>query len=126
MISPQVPGSGSVRQAILDDQTHRQRDDALGIMAARRGEVVHRGAEGHPAAVAAVSGINDVQVARAVVEQVAHIVQDAVAKVVAVATPAATRAEPAAVVSRAENDQRLGEVFDAEDALCAVGEITPW
>src|SRR5260370_28543943 len=41
--TPEVPGGGAVRQAILHDAPHRGGDDAVGVVTAEHGQIQHIG-----------------------------------------------------------------------------------
>jgi hypothetical protein len=92
-------------------------------MAAGRGEVFQGAAEVHPARLAAVLGVNNVQVSGAVAAQAAEVVKDAPAEGVAVAATAAKRAGPTAVVARARLDQGVGQILDTGDPLGTVRQV---
>jgi hypothetical protein len=89
-------------------------------MAAWRGEVFQAAAEVHRAGLAAVLGVNDVEVAGAVPAQAAEVMKDAAAEGVAVAATPTARAGTAAVTARALLDQGTGQILDTGDALGAV------
>jgi hypothetical protein len=77
MIAPEMPRSEPVGQAVLHDQAHRKRDDSVGIMAPRRGKVIHRGVEAKAAGFAPMFGIRNVEIQRTVAPQTADVVQRA-------------------------------------------------
>jgi hypothetical protein len=99
MITPQVPGSGPVGQAILGHEADGQGDDPLGVVAAGRREVGEIGVEVDAASGAVVLGVNDAEFAGSVALVAAEVVEDPVAKRVAVATASAAWAASAAVVA---------------------------
>jgi hypothetical protein len=123
VVPPEVPGGRPVGQAVFDDQADGQGDDAVGVVAARWGEVRQIGAEVRPAAGAVVPGIHHAQVTRPVAEEATHIMQDTPADVVAVAPTAAAWAGAAALVARAGHDHGPGQVFDTRDPLSAIRDI---
>ena len=55
VVAPEVPRRRPIRQAIFDDQTHREGDDTVGVVATRRSEVREVGAEIQAAATATVA-----------------------------------------------------------------------
>ena len=84
MIAPEIPRSEPVSQTILDHQAHRKRDDSAGIMAPRRGKVIHRGVKAKAAGFASMFGIRDAKIRGTVVPQAAHVVQRAPPKSVTI------------------------------------------
>jgi hypothetical protein len=100
VVAPQVPGGGSVRQAIFNDEAHSHVNDPMRVVTARRGEFRNIGAEVQAAGAAAVAGVGQVQIAWPILEPASQVVQDPVANVVAVTTPPAARAGASAIVRR--------------------------
>src|SRR5262249_56449186 len=98
-------------------------DGAVGVVAARVGQVGHVGVEVLAALRAEVAGVEHDEVAGPAGEGVAEVVQGAAAPAVAVGTVAAPRAGPAAVVAAAEADVGPGQVVDAGDALGGIGTV---
>jgi hypothetical protein len=77
-------------------------------MTAGRGEVFQGAVEVHPACLAAVLGVNDIEVAGAVSTRTAEVMKDTPAEGVAIAATTTVRAGPAAVVARSWFDQGSG------------------
>jgi hypothetical protein len=123
MVAPEMPGGGSIGQPVLDDQAHGQGDDPMRVATPGRGEVGHVGVEVGPTALAAVLGVDQMDVARPVAREAADVVEDAMPGAVAIAAAPAARAGPSAVVAGAPFDERRGEVLDASDPLRAVRDI---
>jgi hypothetical protein len=84
VVAPEMPGCRPVRYPVLGDQADGQRDNPMGVVASRRGEVGQVGGEASPAAVTAVLGVDDAQVERPTTAQVAEVVQGASAQVIAI------------------------------------------
>jgi hypothetical protein len=99
VVTPQVPGSQAVGQAVFDHEAHRQGADAVGVMAAAGREVGEVGAKVQAAGLAAVLGVDDVEVSGAVAPPADEFREDAAAAAVAIATTAALRAGAAAVTT---------------------------
>jgi hypothetical protein len=99
MVTPQVPGGRSVRQAVFDNQAHGQRDNPLRVAATRWGEIGQISTEVTLAARTMVSRVDHLQIAGAVVEQAADVVQDAPAEVIPVTAMTATGAGTPAEVT---------------------------
>src|SRR5271166_4300882 len=68
-------------------------------------------------------GINQVNVFRPSGHQVAHVMQDACARVMAVASFSASRTTIMFEVPTASNDSRFGQILGANDALGSVRQI---
>jgi hypothetical protein len=123
VVTPEVPTGSPVRKPIFNDEANGQVDDPTGIMAAGRSEVGHVGVEVTAAAGAVVLRVDDQQAAWPVTERTAEVVQRAATFAMTEAGAVTTRTSPTAIVTRAVNEQRLGEVFNAGDPLGAVGDI---
>ncbi len=123
MVAPQVPGDGAVGQALCDHQPHGQGDDALGVMAAGRGEVGEVGADVATAAAAVVPGVGDAQPPGPVAQKAAKVVQGTLAAGVAVTRTAAAWTRPAAIVTRALAEEGRGEILDPCDSLGALRDV---
>jgi hypothetical protein len=123
VVTPKVPSSRQVRQAIFDDQTHGHRDDGLRVATAWWGKTGEIGAKVKAAATATMSGIDNVEVARPVTREAAQVMQDAAAEIVAVAATAATGAGPSTIVAGAGDDDRSGQIFDVGDAFGVIREV---
>src|SRR5262245_56134103 len=76
MAPPQVPAGGLVGQAVLDDQSHGQRNDRRGGMGFGQGVVGHVRIEVVAAPGTAVLRIPEMNVAWPSGDQVADVVQD--------------------------------------------------
>src|SRR5262249_56418567 len=123
MVTPQVPGSGPVRQTVLRHQTHGQADDPVRVVAARRCQVRQVGVEEEATEAAGVFGVNHAQLTRPVTAWAADIQQGAVAQAVAWARPSATRASASGIVPRAALAQGGRQVLHPGDALSRVREV---
>jgi hypothetical protein len=123
MIAPQVPAGGLIRQAILHDEPHGQRNNPMGVMGLGQGVVGHVRVEVFPTMRATMLGVDDVDVAWPTGDQVANIVQDSFACSTAETgfTTKGTRAMRE--VSRAANDLSFGQIFGSRDTFGDVGQI---
>jgi len=80
MIAPQVPAGGLIGQAVLHDESHGQRNDAMRVMGLGQGVVGHVRVEILEALGTAMLGVNEVDVARPTGNQIADIVEDSLAE----------------------------------------------
>jgi hypothetical protein len=74
MVTPQVPGGGAVRQAVLDHAAHCGSDNAVGVMTVGHGQIQHVGVEVMVAVPAIVLGIGHMQIAWPPADRVAQFV----------------------------------------------------
>src|SRR3984885_2324992 len=123
MVAPEVPGGGSVGQAVLDDEADGQPLNAAGVVAPGQGEVAQVGGKATAAGSAAVSGEGNEQVDRPPSAWVAQIMQGAPVVGVTAGTLTAARAGPGAERAAVAFNTRLGEVFDLGDSLGGVGDV---
>jgi hypothetical protein len=122
-----MPGGRPVGYPILRHQAYGQRDDSVGVVAPRRGQVRQVGREAAPAAVTAVLGVDDTQVEWPATAQVTEVVQGAPAQVIAIGGPSTAGAATAAEVARAALHSWRWEILHTGDAFGRVGEIlTRW
>jgi len=122
-----MPGGRPVGYPVVRHQAYGQRDDPVGVVAPRRGQVGQVGHEAAPAAVTAVLGVDDTQVEWPATAQVAEVVQGAPAQVVAIGGSSTAGAATAAEVARAALHAWRWEILHTGDALGGVGEIlTRW
>jgi hypothetical protein len=64
VIAPQVPAGGLIRQAILDDESHREGNDTMGVVRLGQGVVGHVRVEVLAAARATMLRVDKVDVTR--------------------------------------------------------------
>src|SRR4051794_14064040 len=117
VVAPQVPTGGLVGQAVLGHQADGQSLDAAGVQAFGQSQVGQIGAEVAIAVGAAMFGVGDDKIDRAVRARVAQVVQSARGNRVAASAAVAAPATPSRVVAAAVFDTRLGKVLDAGDTL---------
>src|SRR4051812_12124990 len=125
MVTPEMPGGGSVGQPVLDDEAHGQGDDPMRVATTDRSEVGHVGVEVEPTALAAVLGVHQMDVTRPAAWEAADVVKDALPEVVAIAAAPAARAGPSAVVAGAPLDERRREIVDPSNPLSEIRDIIP-
>jgi hypothetical protein len=111
VVAPQMPTGGLIGQAVLDDESHGQGDDAMDIMGLRHGVVGHVCVDVFAAAGAAMLGIHKVNVARAPGNQVSHVVMDSCASTAAETRLATGRPMPMAEFAAAMNDFGFRQIF---------------
>ena len=122
-----MPGGRPVGDPVLHHQAYGQRDDPVGVVAPRRGQVGQVGREAAPAAVTAVLGGDDTQVEWPTTAQVAEVVQGALAQVVAIGGSSTAGAATAVEIARAALHSWRWETLHTGDALGGIGEIlTRW
>src|SRR5262245_32018252 len=123
MVAPQVPTGGLVRQAVLDDEPHGQRDDAVRV--AGLGQRVLGGVRREVAAAAGavMLRVDEVEVTRSGRDQVPQVVKDAREDTVTRAPLAASRAGLVFEVAAAANDFGLGQILWARDTPGGVGQV---
>jgi len=126
VIAPEVPTGGPERQAVLDDQADGQVDDAVGVMATRRGEVGGVGVEVLAAAGAVVLGVGQAEVVGPPGEEIAEVMEGALELAIAVGAVSTAGTGPAFEVAAETEDLGRGEVLNAGDALGRVGAIISW
>jgi hypothetical protein len=108
MVSPKMPGGCSVRETILDDQSHGCGDHTVGVTASHPGEVGHVNVEVLLAAGAEMLREPEVQIHRPFRSRVAQIVQDSLLALVAIGAPVTVWTWPALVVAATRDDLWLG------------------
>jgi hypothetical protein len=123
MISPHVPGSGAVRETVLDHQPDGQLLNPTGVEALGCGEVGHVGRETDPAGPAPMAGIGEVDLDRAVGLGVTHVEQVAEVGIVARGRVAAPGAGTVLVHPAAMDDPRGWEFLDPGDPFGTVGHV---
>src|ERR1700736_6117750 len=85
MVAPQMPARGLVRQAVLDHESHREGDDAMGVVSLGQGVIGAVSVKRLSTMRTAMNGVNQVNVLRASGNQVADVMQDAGAQIVPIA-----------------------------------------
>jgi hypothetical protein len=123
MVAPQRPFGRAIGQAVLDDQSDGELDDAAGVMAAGVGQIGHVGVEVLAAPGAGVLGEEHNEVAGPPGKRVSQVVEGASREPIAVGAMAAVRAGAPAVVSAADDDLGLGQILGAVDPHGGIGAI---
>ena len=117
MVSPQVPGSRPIRQAVLDHQSHRQGDDTAGIEAVGGGQVRQVDVEVPATTGTAMLRIGDNQIPRAVGGQIAQVMQSPGEDLVPICHMSTPRALAPWEASRSANDLRLRQILNTRDSF---------
>src|SRR5918998_2648188 len=112
VITPEMPTGGAEGQAVLDDQADGQVDDAVGVVAARRGEVGRLGVEVLAAVGAVVLGVSQADVVGPPGEEIAEVMEGALELAIAVGAVPTAGAGPAFEVAAASEDLGRGEVLN--------------
>jgi hypothetical protein len=120
VIAPQVPAGGLIGQAVLDDESHRHGNDAMGV--ARSGSSVFGSVrvEELVASGAVVLRIIEMDVAGSSANQVAQIMQDARVHGLPKGTFATAWTRAVCEIPAAPNDLRLWQFFWVRDAFGGV------
>ena len=121
-----MPGGGAIRQAILHHQPDGQRDDAMGVMAFRCRQVVHRGVEIAVTAAAVMLGIPNDQVSGAAGVRVSHIMERSPHSSQTRGSMPALRARTALVMAVFVYSDRCRQILFPCDSLRRVGHISSW
>src|SRR5262245_34565247 len=126
VVAPQVPAGGLVGQTVLGHQPDSQLLDAAGVQAFGESQVGPIDAEVTTAVGAAMLGVGNHQINRAVGARVAQIVQGARGNSVATGAVTAAAATASRVVPASVCDTRLGKILDPGNALGDVGDVLAW
>jgi hypothetical protein len=123
MIAPQVPTGGLIRQAVLDDESNRQRNNAMGVMGLGQGVFGHVRVEVLPTARAPMLRVNQMNIARSPGNQIAHVMEDASGGSAAKTGLATARTRAMGKVASAMDDLGFGQIFGSRDAFRDVRHI---
>jgi hypothetical protein len=123
MVAPQVPGSGPVRQAVLDDQADGPLLDAAGVQTLGQGQVGQTYGETTATAEAPVPRAGDSNIDGPLGPSVAEVMQRPSDHGVTTGAAAAARAGPRRVVAAAPFDPWFREIFNAGDPLRDIRHI---
>src|SRR5262249_26686020 len=123
MIAPQMPAGGLIGQAILHDESHGQRNDAMGVAGFGRSIFGRVRVEESVALGATVLRIDEIDVAGSTSDEVAQVVQHPGARPIAKARFPASRARETWIVATASDDLCFGKIFRARDALGGIWQI---
>jgi hypothetical protein len=125
VIAPQVPTGNLVGQAIFGDETDGPLLDSTGVPAVRQSQVGNVTGEA-ATAEAAMAREGDNQVNGTVGPSITEVMEGAATDAVATGAMATARAGSRRPVTTAPLDARLGEVFNAGDALGNIRDVFPW
>ena len=123
MIAPEMPTGGLVGQAILDDEAHRQGNDAMGIAGSRQSVLGRVGVEELLAAGATVLRILQMNVAGTADNEVANVMQDARVHGLPKTRLATMWTRAVCEVAAPPNDLRWRQLSGISDALGGVRQI---
>jgi len=123
VVSPEVPGGGAIRQAILDHHPYRQANNAMGIVTSWRRQVRHVGVEILFALGAIVLRVTEVDVVGTTRDQITQIMQHAFHATIAVSAFAAVRTGMLTIVAASLNDLRLRQVLHSRDAFRGIRQV---
>jgi len=125
MVPPQVPGGGTVRQTIFNDQADGCRNHTVGVAAPRQGQVQHVGVKILFAARAEMLRILDVDIDWPFRPRIPQIVKDSSHALVAVRTVGAVWAGSALVISTALKALGLGKILNTFNSFGPIRSIFP-
>ena len=123
MIAPEVPAGGLIRQAILHDESHGERNDAMGVMGLRQGIFRRIRVKESVARGTAVLRVDQFNVARPTRNEVAHIMEYPGAHSISETRLAAPRTGKMGIIPAASDDLCFGQMFRARDTLGRVRQI---
>jgi hypothetical protein len=126
VIAPQVPTGHLVGQAIFGDEADGPLLDTTGVAAVRQSQVGNVAGEAAATAEAAMAGEGDNQVNGMVGPSITEVMEGAAADAVATGAMATARTGSRRPVATAPFNARLGEVFNAGDALSNIRDVFPW
>src|SRR4051812_15114881 len=126
VVAPQVPTGSLVGQPVFGDETDGPFLDTAGVSAVRQSQAGQINGEATAAPEAAVAREGDDHVNRAAGPRITEVVEGTGAHGIATGTMAAARTGSRRPVAAPPLDPRLGQVFDARDALGYVGDILTW
>jgi hypothetical protein len=123
VVSPEVPGSGAIWQAILDNDPYRQGNNAVCIVTSWRREVRHVSVEILLALGAIMLRVSEMDIVRTTGHQITQIMQHALHATIAVSALAAMRTGMLAIVAAALDDFRLRQILYSGDAFRGIRQI---
>ena len=123
VVSPEMPTGSTVRQTVLHDQPHCQRDDAMRVVTLGECQLGRVCVEVALTFAAIVLRVSETNVPRASADQIPHVVQRPLESPFAIATVLALRTRPARKVPAAYRDFRLGQVFNTGNSLGSIRQV---
>jgi hypothetical protein len=126
VVAPEVPGSGPVRQAVLDDEADSPLLDAAGVQALGQGQTGQVHGETTATAQAAMPREGNNYIDGPLSPGVAEIMQGPTGHGVTTGTTTAARARPRRVVAAALLDPWFRQIFNPGDPLRDVRYILTW
>jgi len=123
VVSPEMPTGRSVGQPVLYNQSHRQRNDAVSVVAARRSQVRRVDVEVVIALAAVMLGVVELNVSWSFRDQIAHIMQRSLPGAMSVATPTARGTWSSRVIAAPSDRFGLRKVFDPRDSFGTICDI---
>jgi hypothetical protein len=126
VVTPKVPGSGPVRQAVLDDQADSPLLHAAGVQALGQGQVGQIHGETAATAEATMPRETNNHIDGLLGPSVAEVMQGPSGHGVTTGATAAARAAPRRVVAAAPLDPWVREIFNAGDPLRGIRHILAW
>jgi hypothetical protein len=123
MIAPQMPAGCLIRQAILDDEAHGQRNDAMGVMGFGQSLVGHVSVEVFATCAAVMLGVGDMNIPRSPQYEIPDVVQHPLPRAIPIARSAAPRTNPMVEIATSGYDFRLGQIFRFADSFRGVRKV---
>jgi hypothetical protein len=126
VVAPEVPGSGPVRQAVLDDQAYSPLLHAAGVQALGQGQVGQIHGETAATAEATMPREGNNHIDGLLGPGVAEVMQGPSDHSVTTGAADAARAAPRRVVAAAPFHPWLRKIFNAGDSLRDIRHILAW
>lgn len=123
VVSPEMPTGRTIRQTILHDQPHCQRDDAMCVMTLGERQLGRIRVKVALTFAAIVLRVSETNVPRASADQIPHVVQRPFETPFAITATLAFRARPVRKVAAACRDFRLGQLFNMGNSLGSIRHV---
>jgi hypothetical protein len=125
VVAPQVRTGSLVGQAVFSDKTDGPLLDTTGVLTVRQSQVGNITGEATATAEAAMAGESDNQINGAVGPSITEVMEGTGTHSIAPGAVTTARTRPRQPVATTPFDARLGQVFDARDALGDIRDIFP-
>ncbi len=123
VVPPKMPTGRAVGQSVFHHQTHRHRNDTVGVVALGQSQVQHVHVEVALALTAIMLRVRNTKITRPLPHQVAEVVQRPLESAIAAATSTALRARPPRIAATAPHPQGFRQVLDTSDSLRTIGSV---
>src|ERR1035437_343628 len=117
VVPPEMPTGCAVGQAVFHHQTHRHRDDTVGVVALGQSQVRHVHVEVALALTAKMLRVRNEKITRPLPHQVAEVVQRPLNGASTIATPTTRRAWSLGIVATPLDAQSLRQILNTSNSL---------